>query len=129
MATDQHRPTSITVHEWRREGRAFVRELEFRDFDQALGFIEEIARSAADHLRRPDMCIHDFKHVRLTVASRRRDGLTMAEVRLMQKVDAVVEQLTPHSSRAPVRAAPRRCAVPATSRTANGSLQPSINAR
>jgi 4a-hydroxytetrahydrobiopterin dehydratase len=94
MATDQHRPTNALVHEWRHEGTAFVRELQFRDFDQAIGFIEEIARVAVDHLRRPDMCIHDFNHVRLTVASRRHDGATLAEVRLMQRVDVAVEHLT-----------------------------------
>jgi len=94
MEAQQHRATDVIAHGWRQEGTALVRELQFRDFDEALGFVEAIARAAVDHLRRPDMCILDFNHVRLTVASRHHDGITPAEVRLMQKVDAVVEQLT-----------------------------------
>jgi len=93
MTTEQHRPTDVVVHEWRQEGTAFVRDLQFRDFDQALGFVEEIARAAVDHLRRPDLCILEFNRVRLTIANRHHAGITLAEVRLKQKVDAVVEQL------------------------------------
>jgi len=98
MATQHHQATSTTAHGWRREGSACVREFRFRDFDEALGFVEAIGRVAEDHLRRPDMCILDFNHVRLTVASRRDDGIiTLAEVHLMQRVDAVVEQLGAHA--------------------------------
>jgi pterin-4a-carbinolamine dehydratase len=98
MATQHHQATSTIAHGWRQEGSARVRELRFRDFDEALGFVEAIGRAAADHLRRPDMCILDFNHVRLRVASRRHDGvITLAEVHLMQRVDAVVEQLTAHA--------------------------------
>lgn len=72
---------------------ALVRDLKFRDFDEALAFVEQIAQAAVDHLRRPDMCILEFSRVRLTIANRNHAGITPAEVRLKQKVDAVVEQL------------------------------------
>jgi pterin-4a-carbinolamine dehydratase len=68
-----------------------VRELAFRDFDQAIRFVQEVATAAEDHLRRPDMCILDFNRVRLTVVNPRHAGITEAELRLVAKVDALID--------------------------------------
>jgi 4a-hydroxytetrahydrobiopterin dehydratase len=78
---------------WRRAGDSLVRELEFRDFDQALEFVERVAGSAEDHLRRPDICIVGFNRVRLTIANPNRAGITAAELRLAEKVNAVIGSL------------------------------------
>ncbi len=76
---------------WRRIDQSLVRDLRFRDFDGALRFVERIAAAAEDHLRRPDMCILEFNHVRLTIANQRHAGLTEAELRLLAKVQAVID--------------------------------------
>jgi 4a-hydroxytetrahydrobiopterin dehydratase len=77
--------------EWRRSGQALIRELAFRDFDEALTFVEQVATVAQDHLRRPDICIFDFKRVRLTVANPRHGGITPAELRLVAKVNELID--------------------------------------
>jgi pterin-4a-carbinolamine dehydratase len=79
---------------WRRAGLALVRDLSFRDFDQALAFVERVAHEAVDHLRRPDICIYGFNRVRLTVANRHHAEPTEAEFRLVRKVDAILTSLT-----------------------------------
>jgi 4a-hydroxytetrahydrobiopterin dehydratase len=79
------------LRHWRREGDTLVRELSFRDFDDALRFVERVAVAAEDYLRRPDMCILQFNRVRLTIANPHHAGLTDAEVRLANKVNAIVE--------------------------------------
>jgi 4a-hydroxytetrahydrobiopterin dehydratase len=76
---------------WRREGESLTRELSFRDFDQAIAFVERVAASAEDHLRRPDMCILAFNRVRLTITNPHHAGVTPAELRLAEKVDQVIE--------------------------------------
>jgi 4a-hydroxytetrahydrobiopterin dehydratase len=76
---------------WRRSGQSLIRELAFRDFDEAMTFVEQVAKTAEDHLRRPDMCILDFNRVRLTVANPRRAGITPAELRLVAKVDELID--------------------------------------
>lgn len=76
---------------WRRSGQALSRELAFRDFDEAMAFVEQVAKAAEDHLRRPDMCILDFNRVRLTVANPRHAGITPAELRLVAKVDELID--------------------------------------
>jgi pterin-4a-carbinolamine dehydratase len=78
------------VSGWRRVGDAAVLELEFRDFDEAMRFCERVAVAAEDYERRPDMCISEFNHVRLTVANLKHAGFTKQEERLMHKVDSLV---------------------------------------
>jgi 4a-hydroxytetrahydrobiopterin dehydratase len=76
---------------WRLAGDSLVRELSFRDFDAAVRFVERVAVAAEDHLRRPDMCILDFNRVRLTITNPNHAGLTQAELRLAEKVNAIVD--------------------------------------
>jgi 4a-hydroxytetrahydrobiopterin dehydratase len=76
---------------WRRAGESLVRELSFRDFDHAIAFLERLAESAEDHLRRPDMCILDFNRVRLTITNPHHAGVTPAELRLAEKANQVIE--------------------------------------
>jgi 4a-hydroxytetrahydrobiopterin dehydratase len=84
---------------WRREGDALVRDLRLRDFEEALGFVELVARLANDYGRRPDMCISEFNHVRLSVANLHHAGFTQAEMRLAAKVNSVIEENYPEAWR------------------------------
>lgn len=87
-----------TRHGWRRDGLALVREIQFRDFDGALRFVETLGQEAVDHFRRPDMCILELNRVRLQIANRHHAGITLAELRLAAKVDAVVDQYQPDTA-------------------------------
>jgi 4a-hydroxytetrahydrobiopterin dehydratase len=80
---------------WRRRGDALARELIFKDFEEALSFVERVAGAAVDYQRRPDMCISEFNHVRLTVSNLHHAGFTLAEVRLLEKVDAILDEHHP----------------------------------
>jgi 4a-hydroxytetrahydrobiopterin dehydratase len=82
---------------WRREGDELVRELKLRDFDEALRFLERVAELANDYGRRPDMCISEFNHVRLSITNLHHAGFTLAEMRLAEKVNAVIEQHHPEA--------------------------------
>ena len=82
---------------WRREGDSLVREIEFRDFSDALAFLERIASSVEDHLRRPDMCILSYNRVRLTICNPHHAGLTAAEIRLAEKVNPLLDLNSPES--------------------------------
>ena len=53
--------------------------------------MNRLAEAAEDHLRRPDMCITEFNHVQITVANLHHAGLTPAEFRLLEKVNAVID--------------------------------------
>jgi pterin-4a-carbinolamine dehydratase len=75
---------------WRLQRDALVRDLEFRDFDEAIAFAQVLGREAIDWLRRPDMLIRSH-HLRLSVVNLHHAGLTKAELRLVSKATAVIE--------------------------------------
>ena len=91
MSTSAAGPRQLGHPGWRRAGESLVRELAFRDFDQAISFLQRVAACAEDHLRRPDMCILDFNRVRLTITNPHHAGITQAEMRLARKVNEVIE--------------------------------------
>ena len=69
------------------------RDVQCRDFAEALGLVEQVAQSAVDYGRRPDMCILEYNRVRLSITNLHHAGLTDAERRLAEKVDALIEAL------------------------------------
>ena len=76
---------------WREHGLELVRDFTFRDFDDALRFVTSVGTKAVDFGRRPDMCI-SMGNVRFVVRNPNHAGLTEAELRLVAKVDAVLEE-------------------------------------
>jgi pterin-4a-carbinolamine dehydratase len=80
---------------WKMIGEALVRELRFRDFEDALRFVERVGEAAVDYRRRPDMCISEYNHVRLSVSNVHHAGFTLAEMRLAEKVNAIVDEHHP----------------------------------
>jgi pterin-4a-carbinolamine dehydratase len=88
---EQHEIDAAVERGWKPRAGALIRELQFRDFDEALGFVQVLADEAVDYLRRPDVCIASG-HVVLTVENRHHAGFTKAEMRLVEKATAVIER-------------------------------------
>ena len=85
---------------WRLHGEELVRELAFRDFDEALRFVDRLGQAAVDYQRRPDMCISESNHVRLSISNRHHAGFTTAELRLLGKVNGILDEHHPEAARA-----------------------------
>ena len=62
-------------------------------------FLERVAFTVEDHLRRPDMCILSYNRVRLTIGNPHHAGLTAAEIRLAEKVNRLIDPDSPESQR------------------------------
>ena len=84
---------------WRRKNGAIVRELQMRDFDEALRLVERVAAAAVDYERRPDMCISAYNRVQLSIWNLNHAGFTLAELRLARKVDAILDAHHPAAAR------------------------------
>jgi 4a-hydroxytetrahydrobiopterin dehydratase len=74
---------------WRREGGAIVRDRELADFAAAMAWVNEVAgeAEAADH--HPDILVHGWNKVRLTVTNHSAGGLTQADFDLAATIDAL----------------------------------------
>jgi 4a-hydroxytetrahydrobiopterin dehydratase len=77
------------LDDWRRDGDAIVRERELADFAAAMAWVNAVAdeAEAADH--HPDILVHDWNKVRLSVTNHSAGGLTQADFDLAATIDAM----------------------------------------
>ena len=77
-----------TVGEWRRhEHDSIVRELRFADFAGAIAFVNRVAELAEQANHHPDILVHGWNRVRLTLSTHSEGGLTAADFELAARID------------------------------------------
>ena len=74
---------------WRREGDAIVRERRFADFAAALRYVNDVGALAEEANHHPDLLLHGWNRVRLTLTTHADGGLTEADVALARRIDAL----------------------------------------
>ncbi len=75
--------------DWRREGEAIVRELKLDDFAAAIAFVNRVAEAAEEANHHPDILVHGFNKVRLSVTNHSQGGLTDADFTLAATIDGL----------------------------------------
>ena len=75
--------------DWREEGDALVTDLEFPDFQAAIAYVNRVAEVAEEVNHHPDLLVHGWNKVRLTLSTHSAGGLTDADRALAARLDAV----------------------------------------
>ena len=75
--------------EWRREGDAIARDLRFSDFAAAISFVDHVAEVAEAANHHPDILVHGWNKVRLTLSTHSEGGITDADFRLAARLDGL----------------------------------------
>jgi 4a-hydroxytetrahydrobiopterin dehydratase len=74
---------------WRREGDEVVRDLKFADFAEAMRFVNAVAGEAEAANHHPDILVHGWNRVRLSVTNHAQGGLSDADFALAGRIDAL----------------------------------------
>jgi len=77
------------VDGWTRDGDAIVRERKLKDFASAMAWVNAIADEAEAANHHPDILIHGWNNVRLSVTNHSAGGLTQADFDLAATIDAL----------------------------------------
>jgi len=74
---------------WRREGEEIVRDIDCADFAAAVALVNRIAAEAerADH--HPDILLHGYRRLRVTLSTHAAGGLTDRDFALARTIDAL----------------------------------------
>lgn len=75
--------------EWRRDGDTIVRDRRFADFAAAISFVERVAEEAEAANHHPDILVHGWNKVRLTLSTHSEGGITVADLALAERLDAL----------------------------------------
>jgi 4a-hydroxytetrahydrobiopterin dehydratase len=75
--------------EWVREGDSIAREWTLADFPAAIAFVNRVADLADAANHHPDILVHGWNRVRLTLSTHSHGGLTEADFALARQLDAL----------------------------------------
>lgn len=74
---------------WRRDGDALVRDYRLDDFRGAVAFVEAIADLAESEGHHPDLLIHGYRNLRVTLSTHAIDGLSENDFIVAAKTEAM----------------------------------------
>ncbi len=89
LLDDEQVTVALEDSAWAREGDALVREWRFADFAAAIAFVERVAECAEAANHHPDILVHGWNKVRLTLSTHSEGGITAADLALAQRLDTV----------------------------------------
>jgi 4a-hydroxytetrahydrobiopterin dehydratase len=80
----------LTGGEWRREGDCIVRDIERDGFNAAMALANAVAEAANAANHHPDILVHGYKHVRLTLSTHSAGGITENDFALAGMIDGLI---------------------------------------
>jgi 4a-hydroxytetrahydrobiopterin dehydratase len=89
LLTDEEIGSGIAGSEWRREGGAIVRDRELDDFKAAMAYVHRVADAAEEANHHPDILVHGWNQVRLTLSTHSEGGLTQSDLDMAKRIDAL----------------------------------------
>jgi 4a-hydroxytetrahydrobiopterin dehydratase len=87
LLSDDEIAARLEDSDWRREGNAIVRDWRFKDFGEAISFVNRVADVAESANHHPDILLHGSNHVRLTLSTHAEGGITGADLKLADGFD------------------------------------------
>jgi 4a-hydroxytetrahydrobiopterin dehydratase len=72
---------------WEREGDEIVREWRFENFAEAIAFVNKVAEAAEEVNHHPDILVHGWNKVRLSLTNHAVGGLTETDFEVAARFD------------------------------------------
>jgi 4a-hydroxytetrahydrobiopterin dehydratase len=77
------------MSEWREDDGELVRDLEFKDFAEAMAYVNQVAEVAEEANHHPDIRIHGWNKVRLSLFTHSEGRITDADHAMAERIDGV----------------------------------------
>jgi 4a-hydroxytetrahydrobiopterin dehydratase len=87
LSDDEIEQRRAALPGWERDGDCIARDLKFDDFRAAVAFVNEVAEAAEAANHHPDILIHGWNKVRLTLSTHSEGGLTEADFKMAARID------------------------------------------
>jgi 4a-hydroxytetrahydrobiopterin dehydratase len=75
---------------WVRDGQTIVRDCKLADFAAAIALVDAVATVAERANHHPDILVHGWNRLRLTLSTHSAGGLTDADFALAAEIDALL---------------------------------------
>ena len=87
LLSDEEIASRLEDMQWRRDGNEIVRELRFDDFAAAMAFVNRVAEAAEEANHHPDILVHGWNKVKLSLTNHSAGGLTEADFEMARRID------------------------------------------
>jgi 4a-hydroxytetrahydrobiopterin dehydratase len=77
---------------WTLEGAMIVRDLKFVDFAAAIAFVDRVAEVAETYDHHPDILVHGWNKVKLSLTNHAAGGLTEIDFDMAARFDTLLGQ-------------------------------------
>ena len=77
------------MSEWSERPDALERDFSFEDFAGAIAFVNRVAEVAKELNHHPDILVHGWNQVRLTLSTHSEGGLTQNDLEMAKRIDAL----------------------------------------
>jgi 4a-hydroxytetrahydrobiopterin dehydratase len=75
---------------WREEDESLIRDYELKDFAAAMAFVNQVADAAEEANHHPDILVHGWNKVRLTLTTHSAGRLTDNDRAMAERIDAIL---------------------------------------
>jgi 4a-hydroxytetrahydrobiopterin dehydratase len=89
LLADEEIAARLDGSEWEREGDEIVREWKLDDFAAAMAFVNRVAEVAEEANHHPDILVHGWNKVRLSLTNHSAGGLTETDFVLAGRFDGL----------------------------------------
>jgi 4a-hydroxytetrahydrobiopterin dehydratase len=87
LLSDEQIGSRLDGSDWARDGDEIVREWKFDDFAGALAFVNRVGEAAEESNHHPDIFLHGWNKVRLSLTNHSAGGLTEPDFEMAAKFD------------------------------------------
>jgi 4a-hydroxytetrahydrobiopterin dehydratase len=87
LLSDDEIQAGLEGSRWERDGDAIVSERKLEDFAAAVALVNAVAELAEAANHHPDILIHGYNGVRLTLSTHSEGGITRADLDLAGRID------------------------------------------
>ncbi|HWE31945.1 MAG TPA: 4a-hydroxytetrahydrobiopterin dehydratase [Solirubrobacteraceae bacterium] len=87
LLSDEEIGSRLQDSSWKRNGDEIMREWELDDFKAALAFVNRVGEAAEEANHHPDILLHGWNKVRLSLTNHSAGGLTEPDFEMAAKFD------------------------------------------
>jgi 4a-hydroxytetrahydrobiopterin dehydratase len=89
LLTEEEVAERLRDSAWERDGDEIAREWKFDDFAAAKAFVDRVAEAAEEANHHPDILLHGWNKVRLTLMTHTEGGLTDNDFDMAGRLDGL----------------------------------------
>jgi 4a-hydroxytetrahydrobiopterin dehydratase len=74
---------------WLQEGKQVAKQFQFKDFAEALSFVNKVGAEAEKMDHHPDIFVHSWNKVKITISTHSEGGITKKDFQLAEKIEGL----------------------------------------